>query len=62
MVCQVSGGEMQIVERAGKVLLYEAAPASWSVVSDIFTAVRTARASLTLNQATNGETFTYHRQ
>ena len=54
-------GEMQIVERQAK-CINEAAPASWSVVSDIFTISEDGKSITHAQQTTNGGTFTYYRQ
>jgi len=52
---------MQIVERQAK-CIDEVAPASWSVVSDIFTISEDGKSITHAQQATNGGTFTYYRQ
>lgn len=54
-------GEMQIVERQAK-CINEAAPASWTVVSDIFTISEDGKSITHAQQTINGGTFTYHRQ
>jgi tetratricopeptide (TPR) repeat protein len=54
-------GEMQIVERQTK-CINEAAPASWNVVSDIFTISEDGKSITHAQQTTNGGTFTYYRQ
>jgi len=54
-------GEMQIIERQAK-CINEAAPASWSVVSDIFTISEDGKSITHAQQTTNGGTFTYYRQ
>ena len=53
-------GEMQIVERQAK-CINEVAPASWNVVSDIFTISEDGKSITHAQQATNGRTFTYYR-
>jgi len=54
-------GEMQIVERQAK-CINENAPASWNVVSDIFTISEDGKSITDVQQALNGGTFIYYRQ
>ena len=55
------GGAMQIVERQAT-CINEVAPASWNVVSDIFTVSEDGKSITHAQQTINGRTFTYYRQ